>query len=127
MPRFGYLLVAENVIQDAISRKLTLVDVFENINIQPGSDSVYSSFFVVGRILDVPPGEAVVKLQITGPNGFSAEQTGSSTLQPGSLDVYLKFNLLKFTNPGVYNLKAFINEEEIISPCDFVFRVNKSV
>ncbi len=126
IPKFGYLLVAENVIQDSISKKLTLVDVFENVTIPPDSNEVYNTFFVVGRILNVPPGNAVVKLTINGPSGFRAEASAPGVLIPGSLDVYLKFPLLRFTHTGVYTLSASINNIDIPHNNQFVFNVLKS-
>lgn len=125
MPKFGYLLVAENVIQDATTRKLTLIDTFENVNILANADASYNTFFVVGRLLNIEAGETSIKVQIVGPGGFIAESLAKGNLMAGSLDVYLKFELLKFTTPGSYKLKVYINDKEVPNSVDFGFNVRK--
>jgi len=107
-PQIHHILLTDSALKDALEGKSSYVGIFNQINIPKGKDSIFASFFVVGRLLNVPTGNQSFEMRMIDPDKkafLKAELNGE--VANGDIEFITKVPIVEFKKFGKYYVRIF--------------------
>lgn len=124
--KVGFLFTTNRAIKDVSTAKWSFIDLFDLVTIPKDLDSLYQTFAVAGRIVNVPAGDAEVKVQIFEPSGaILAEETLSGVLVAGEVTFATQFSFISVKEEGLHQIKVVLNNVLLKDDGQYSFRVVK--
>ena len=121
----SYIISAARVIKDATTNKNSVIDVFDIIQLPSGQNFTYQSFYVHGKLLNVPKGNAAIDVRIMDPTKEKVVSVVNlaGNLENGDVSITAFFALVKFTEIGRYQIKLSVNGSELEDDDRFYFDI----
>src|SRR6266568_1890114 len=117
-PKLNYLVFAEQVITNANTGALSVINVFDTLFISSGKTSIFASFAIAGRINLNGGGisDVKVKVSVIDPknNEFIKDDLiGKKINKKLPLNISAKFDLLEFKIIGKYTVSITIDDQPL--------------
>lgn len=125
-PALSYLFTCANAIQDKLSGRWSYIDSFDGVTIPTGLEFYIQSYYVIGKINRVKPGENITEVQVIDPDGvLFANVKLSGTLVEGDVTFAAFFLANRFEKTGRYYLRALQNGQRLADGERHYFTVEK--
>lgn len=126
-PFLAYLIPVNSVVQDKLSNKWTLSNLFDIISIPKSSEFSFQTFQVFGRIDNVPDGPSTTVVSIVNEDGRETAKAAplSGVLKKGSVQFYAEFLSIQIKEPGRYFFRTTLNGKELSTSKHYYFDVSK--
>jgi len=122
--RLRHVIVADSVIMDSFTNKISAIGIFDVIQIEADKKSRIANFAVTARLIfdELSETDTInVKLQLLKPSGESEKDIDLSlkvtdfpdgTGEKKNVPIVVSFNSVEFTEIGLYKIKITVNGEE---------------
>lgn len=126
-PEISYVLTADNVIVEELTGKISVIGIFNDINIPANQDSVILPVMAIVVHIKNGQGASTALIKISDPNGaefqsvkLSGPSTGPSDLSLSAIFVALNFKIL-----GKYKISVFLDDKDLSFDEDYSITVKK--
>jgi len=124
--RMSQILLADNILLDNLTNKVSAIGLFNLINIAANKDSKVVRFGVTAQLVfdELPDKDLNVELNLVKPDGnvmnsenmiLALEQFTQNTDTPKIVPLIVNFNAIEFIEVGVYTINVKIDGQPLVS------------
>jgi len=127
-PQIAWQLASDTVINDSVTKKISIIGMFDDINISTEANSVYLPFCIISRIRGIESTEQskLFKTEIYDPDGEKFSETiVASAIPQSNINLVSRFPLKEISKIGSYRVKVSIDGVEVDNSNGPVFNVKK--